>query len=192
MEKIWIIKKKGSTARNFTVYKSESEFLKNLRPSDNVEIFEYNLDLESVTTTKDYLLKRERDKQLRSILNELDDEEILIADFLKNYERLAPEGKKYKNIYGDEKSQKNDWIEQIKKCNTKKDLAKRLVEFKKYFITVSTEVDWYVSILKIHNFRDHIYNHRYWSSKEKKWLIDEIPEDIEKNFKLAKQKIKKR
>lgn len=192
MEKIWIIKKKGSTARNFTVYKSEYEFLKNLRPSDNVEIFEYNLDLESVTTTKDYLLKRERDKQLRSILNELDDEEILIADFLKNYERLAPEGKKYKNIYGDEKTQKNDWIEQIKKCNTKKDLAKRLVEFKKYFITVSTEVDWYVSILKIHNFRDHIYNHRYWSSKEKKWLIDEIPEDIEKNFKLAKQKIKKR
>jgi hypothetical protein len=192
MEKIWIIKKKGSTARNFTVYKSEYELLKNLRSSDNVEIFEYNLDLESVTTTKDYLLKRERDKQLRSILNELDDEEILIADFLKNYERLAPEGKKYKNIYGDEKSQKNDWIEQIKKCNTKKDLAKRLVEFKKYFITVSTEVDWYVSILKIHNFRDHIYNHRYWSSKEKKWLIDEIPEDIEKNFKLAKQKIKKR
>jgi hypothetical protein len=192
MNKIWIIKKKESTARNFTVYKSESELLKNLRPSDNVEIFEYNLDIESVTTAKDYLLKRERDKQLRSILNELDDEEILIADFLKNYERLAPEGKKYKNIYGDEKSQKNDWIEQIKKCNTKKDLAKRLVEFKKYFITVSTEVDWYVSILKIHNFRDHIYNHRYWSSKEKKWLIDEIPEDIEKNFKLAKQKIKKR
>lgn len=188
MDKIWIIKRKGSTARNFTIFKKESDLLKKLRPLDNIEVFEYNL--ESKLTAKDYLLQRERDLQIRNILNELNDDEKLINDFLNNYEQFAPEGKKYKNFYGDKRTEKNDWIDQIKKCNTKKDLAKKLIDNKKYFLTLSTEVDWYISILKIHNFRNYNYINRYYSSKEKKWILNDIPEDIKNNFKIAKKNLK--
>lgn len=188
MDKIWIIKRKGSAAKNFTIFKSESELLKNLRPVDNIEIFEYNLEFK--LTAKDYLLQRERDLQIRGVLNELNDDEKLIKEFINSYKRFAPDGKKYISFYGVERTKKLDWIEEIKKCNTRKDLAKKLTNYKRYFITISTDVDWYVSILKIHNFRDHVYRNNYYSSQERKFITEEIPEDIKNNFKLAKLKLK--
>lgn len=188
MEKIWIVKAKRSSARKFTIYKSESELLKNIVSSENFEVFEYTL--ESKITTKDYLIQRERDLQIRTVLNELNEDEVIINEFIRTYERLAPEGKKYKTYYGEERTKKSDWIDELKKCNSKKDLAKKIIADKKYFITLSTDVDWYVSVLKIHNFRDHKYKNRYYSSKERKFITKEIPEEIENNFRKAKLKIK--
>jgi hypothetical protein len=191
MDKIWITKRKGTNKRNFIVYKSESDLIKNIRSSDDIEIFEYVL--ESKLTTKDYLLQRERDLQLRNLLNELSTDEILINEFVKMYDKIAPDGGIIKHYYHNGNiTRKQFFIENFKKCNTKKDIAKILINDKKYFIKLSTDIDWYYSILKIHNFRDYNFKNEYYSSNEKKWIIEEIPEEIKINFKLAKEKLKKK
>jgi len=93
MDKIWIIKGRSKYVKKFTVYKNESDLLKDIHSDFDLQILEY--ELKSSSEVSDYLLSKERDKQLRQVLGELSKEESAIQKFIKMYEELAPEGKEF-------------------------------------------------------------------------------------------------
>jgi hypothetical protein len=197
MEKIWIIKGSRYT-KKFRIYKKESDLLKAISQDSSLEILEY--DLKSSVKSSDYIKQKERDTQLRSVLGELSKDEESIENFINLFEELAPNGKEYERRIWESSS-----VKQIK-TNTKKEMLKKLRKLqgdrnsivkiikdnKNYFFKeVSNNVDWYLSILKIHNFRDHIYDSKKWDSKLKFYVLEDTASDVIKNnFKEAKLKFK--
>jgi len=185
MDKIWIIKGRSKYVKKFTVYKNESDLLKDIHSDFDLQILEY--ELKSSSEVSDYLLSKERDKQLRQVLGELSKEESAIQKFIKMYEELAPEGKEFEkrifqagSIKRIQSSKKIEMLKRLKKfSNHKKQIVKIITDNKKYFLSeVSNNVDWYLTILSLHNFRSHVYD-----APQK----DTATEKIKQNFKLAKQ-----
>jgi hypothetical protein len=185
MDKIWIIKSRSKYVKKFTVYKNESDLLKDIHSDFDLQILEY--ELKSSSEVSDYLLSKERDKQLRQVLGELSKEESAIQKFIKMYEELAPEGKEFEkrifqagSIKRIQSSKKIEMLKRLKKfSNHKKQIVKIITDNKKYFLSeVSNNVDWYLTILSLHNFRSHVYD-----APQK----DTATEKIKQNFKLAKQ-----
>jgi hypothetical protein len=185
MDKIWIIKGRSKYVKKFTVYKNESDLLKDIHSDFDLQILEY--ELKSSSEVSDYLLSKERDKQLRQVLGELSKEESAIQKFIKMYEELAPEGKEFEkrifqagSIKRIQSSKKIEILKRLKKfSNHKKQIVKIITDNKKYFLSeVSNNVDWYLTILSLHNFRSHVYD-----APQK----DTATEKIKQNFKLAKQ-----
>jgi hypothetical protein len=82
----------------------------------------------------------------------------------------------------------------LKKFSTeKKEIVNIIKKDKKYlFSKVSNEVQWYLSILKLHNFRDYIYDSPNWNRETRKYeKVDTATDEIKTNFKLAKLELKK-
>lgn len=71
-------------------------------------------------------------------------------------------------------SSKEEFLKKLKKFSTdKKQIVKLITDNKKYLISVvSQEVEWYLSILRLHNFRDEGWSHReYFEDKCDKYSI---------------------
>jgi hypothetical protein len=197
MEKIWILKGSRYT-KKFTIYKKESDLLKAISQDSSLEILEY--ELKSSVKSSDYIKQKERDTQLRSVLGELTKDEASIENFINLFEVLAPSGKEYERRFWEGGSIKqiktNTKIEMLKKLRKlqgdRNSIVKIIKDNKKYFFKeVSNDVNWYVSILKIHNFRDYIFDPKKWDSKLKKYVIEDTSSDVIKNnFKEAKLKLK--
>lgn len=199
MDKIWIIKSPSRYTKRFTVYKKESDLLKAISVDSNLEILEY--ELKSSVRASDYIKSKDRDIQLRSVLGELSDDEIAIEKFITLFEQLAPVGKEYEKRYWEgnnwlsvKTSKKEEFLKKIKKFSTdKKQIVRLITDNKKYLISgVSQEVEWYLSILRLHNFRDYIYDNTTWNRDTKKYeKVDTATDEIKNNFKLAKEELKK-
>lgn len=178
MAKVWFIKGSGR------YYKSEREFLKAIRDVDNRTFIIYEqVETGSCGNYKRGLLKeRERDIQLRSVLGELTKYEESISNFMKLFSELAKE-----------ETTKQRIIKYLKDANLdKKAISNILVKNKKYFISgVSTDVNWYVSLLKCHNFINYKYPNRLWDSISRKYV--DVPENqiIIDNFLEAKKLLRK-
>jgi hypothetical protein len=199
MDKIWIIKSSSSYTKKFTIYKKESDLLKAISQDSNLDILEY--ELKSSVKASDYIKSKDRDIQLRSVLGELSDDETSIEKFISLYEQLAPEGKEYEKRYWDNgqltrfnTTAKAEFLKKLKKFSTeKKEIVNIIKKDKKYlFSKVSNEVQWYLSILSLHNFRDHIYDSLYFNRETRKYeKVDTATDEIKTNFKLAKLELKK-
>lgn len=178
--------------KKFTVYNNEKDLLKDIQSDFEIKILEY--ELKSSTDVSDYLVSKERDKQLRQVLGELSKEESDIQNFIKMYEEIAPEGKQFEkrifqvgSIKRIQSSKKIEMLKRLKKFSSyKKQIVKIIKDNKKYFLSeVSNSVDWYLVILSLYNFRNHVYDN--WPQ------TDTATEKIKQNFKMAKQLlIKKR
>lgn len=196
MDKIWIIQSGSRYQKKFTIYREESKLLKAISKDKDATILEY--DLVSQVTAKDYLMSKERDSQLRSVLGELSDKEQVCIDFVNLYEQIAPVGKEFKKRISwhesVETSTKEQMLLKLRKFQTEpKELAKILVNDKRYFINdVSNSVEWYLSILKVHNFRDHITSRKVWNRETKIYESkDDSTQEIKDNFKQAKANLRK-
>lgn len=199
MDKIWIIKSSSRYTKKFTIYKKESDLLKDISQDSNLDILEY--ELKSSVKASDYIKSKDRDIQLRSVLGELSNDETDIEKFISLYEQLAPEGKEYEKRYWDSSNlvrfnttTKAEFLKRLKKFSTdKKEIVNIIKKDKKYlFSKVSNEVQWYLSILKLHNFRDHIYDSPNWNREKKIYeKVDTATDEIKNNFKLAKEELKK-
>lgn len=199
MDKIWIIKSNSKYTKKFNVYKKESDLLKAISSDSNAVILEY--ELKSSVNASDYITSKDRDAQIRSLLGELTEDEIAIEKFITLYEQIAPEGKEYEKRFWEnythrtiQTSKKKEFLKKLKKFSQdKKEIVKILIEEKNYlFSEVSTQVEWYTTILNLHNFRDCNMSFRQWNSTKRIYeRIDKSTQEIKDNFKLAKEELKK-
>ena len=92
---------------------------------------------------------------------------------------------------GEESRTKSNILKKLNKIKTdKKVFASYLTKNKKYFLTYSDDVEW-IAILKCHNFRDaSYYTYKYDIVSRKHIKIDNASENLHKNFKIAKLKLK--
>lgn len=190
MDKIWIIKS-NKYQKKYTIYKEESKLLKALSIHKDCDILEYKL--QSETKSSDYLLSKDRDTQLKSLLGELTEKEKACVEFINLFEKKAPVGKEFKkHISWSESiptSTKNEMLLKLRKFQSEpKEIARLLTKEKSYFITILQTTEWYLSILKVHNFRDHKINKRTWNRELKIYETkDDSSEELRNNFKLAKK-----
>ena len=189
MEKVWILKSKYS----FKLCKNEADLLRRISKKSKVEVLEFSLS--SSTKACDYLLSKERDLQLKSVLGELSDFEKNAANLILLYEELAEDGKELYNwdstfTQREKLTEKQSWISRLKKWQDNRQQFKNLlIGNKKYFMNISKDLRWMVTLLKCHNFVD---------CKEMKWdsnlrmLIDVSNPELKEVFRLAKIELKKR
>lgn len=196
MDKIWIIQSSSRYQKKFSIYREESKLLKAISKDRTTTILEY--DLVSKVTSEDFLMARERDSQLRSVLGELSNKEQSTIEFVNLYERIAPVGKKFKKRISwhesVDTSTKEQMLIKLRKFQTEpKELARILINEKSYFIEqVSDSVEWFVALLRVHNFRDHLTGPKRWNSETKKYeVVDNTSEQLRDNFKLAKKQLKR-
>jgi len=184
MNKIWIVINNASYRKKQKIYTTESSLLKAINPSLDQEVFEY--DLVSSTSSSDFLKGKNRDTQLRSVLGELDTKEESAIKLIAYYNDVAPDGKTYRlNWRTDEKItfKQRMIIEMEKLQSDKKAFSTFLVKNKNHFMTVCSDVEWYVILLSCHNFMNHYYKVRTMSEKTAEYID---------NFKKAKELRKKK
>lgn len=183
MDKIWIVYNKGSYKKKYKIYKTEADLVKNVSNTSPSTILEY--ELKSSTTASDFFLSKERDTQLRTILGELASHEVTGQNLIDLYEQLGKD---------DRYNTKKGRLNQLKKLLVdKKSFSSYLVRNKKEFFQVSDSLEWILSILKCHNFQDHIYDRKRWNSSTRTYdIVDTSSELLRQNFKLAKLELKKK
>jgi hypothetical protein len=193
MDKIWILKSKYS----WKLCKSENELLKRIGKNSTVEVLQY--ELKSNQEAKDYLLSRERDLQLRSVLGELTDFEKKSTDLISVFENLAPIGKVAIHVNRDngkryETSEKDSWVTRLKKFqDNEKAFKGLLVDNKEYFLQVSNSTEWLCALLKCHNFIDcKIIKGEYNKELKRSIYKDLATEELKAAFLLAKEMNKKK
>ncbi len=153
MNKIWIVET-GSKFKKVKVYRSKSQFISNINLNDK-EQFIYEYDLVSSISSVDYAKQSDRNIQIRSVLGELDEKEKAILDFIKLYEEYCPNEVKNYNGLIVKNSKKNTVLGDLNKHRIdRKSFAKYLVSNRDYFMRISSEIEWYKTILKIHKFRE--------------------------------------
>jgi hypothetical protein len=177
MDKMWIIKSRFKTR----LCKTENDLIKRINVNDeSQEVLEYTLA--SKTKSSDFFKVKERDTQLKCILGELDPDEENILKFIRMYEEIAPEGEKMHGYRG-VKSTKEFYLLKLNMLKINKKYFKNfIVNDKKYFLSISNNVDWLKTILLVHNFNNCTLN-RPSSS--------EYYEELKKNFILANNEIKR-
>jgi alpha-D-ribose 1-methylphosphonate 5-phosphate C-P lyase len=195
MDKIWIVISNNSYRnQKYKVYKSESQLMKAISPTDtNKEILEF--DLVSKVKTTDFFTQKERDTQLRTILGDLDVREESAMSLIKMYEDIAPIGRIHTGWrYQKETNEKEIMINNLKKYQIdKKSFSALLVKNKKHFFTISTDVEWYKLILKCHNFTDNNFSKSRYDSTLRKYVkIDERTDEMKINFIEAKKQLRKK
>ena len=188
MDKIWILKSKYS----YKLIKTEADLLRRIHKNSSVEILEF--ELKASTRAPDYLLSKERDLQLKSVLGELSEFEQNAAQLITLYEELAPEGRvsiqynrdTHKRI---ETTEKSSWLSRLKKFQDNKIQFKKLItDEKDYFLGVSYDLRWMRALLKCHNFVD-CKKFRY--DKELRKSVEVTDLKTLEVFKLAKLELKK-
>lgn len=193
MDKIWVIKSRYS----WKLCKSESDLLKRIGKNSEIEVIEYTL--KSHQKARDFLLSRERDLQLRSVLGELSDFEKRSTDLISAFEKLAPIGRVSIQYNRDthkryETTEKDSWIARLKKFqDNEKAFKGLLIDNKKYFLQVSDSTEWLCHLLKCHNFIDcKIIKHEYDKDSKVHKYTDMATEELKAAFLLAKEMNKKK
>jgi hypothetical protein len=180
MSKIWIYS--PGYGKETICYK-ERDLLTKME--DRGTIKEY--DLVSESSTEDYLKARERDAQLRSVLDELSPAEIKIRDFINHYEKIAPDG----TISYNKSTEKERKLKTLKKLQLDSDKFKYYITTNlKYFYEISYTKEWILSILKVKNFQK-IDIGRVWDQQNRKYVTKKVHEDLQKAFDDAKIELKK-
>lgn len=174
MEKIWIIKRGNSKK----LCRNEADMIRRAYNPGN-EILEY--ELKSRQTVSDYFKTKERDDQLKEILGDLTQEEINIQNFVTSLSKIVDKDR-------------SKILDTLKKHRgNSKEIKRIIINSKKYLFTLSTDLDWIISILKCHNFSNYNYDSPKWDSIEKRYkAVDSAPEELKKNFKLAKEFLRKK
>jgi len=189
MNKIWILKSKYS----WKLCKTEEDLLRRITKSSSLEVLEF--ELKSSSKANDYLLSKERDIQLKSVLGELTQFEIDAQNLISLYEELAPDGKEvwYWNSSFTEKlksTEKLSWVGRLRKWQDNKSQFKKiLVDHKHYFLELSSDLRWMVALLKCHNFAG--YTKLSWN-KDTKSHDDVTDPKLLELMKLAKSFLKKK
>ena len=154
MEKIWILKSKYS----FKLCKNEADLLRRINKNSTQEVLEF--ELKTNIRAGDYLLSKERDLQLKSVLGELSEFEQSASQLIALYEELAPDGKEYlqwnsTRTNKERLTEKGSWLSRLKKWQDNKVQFKKLItDEKDYFLGVSYDLKWMKALLKCHNFVD--------------------------------------
>lgn len=152
MDKIWILKSKYS----WKLVKTEADLLRRINKNSTLEVLEFELKTNS--RAGDYLLSKERDLQLKSVLGELSDFEQSASHLIALYEELAPDGMVSMHYNRDtqsriETTEKSSWLSRLKKFQDNKVQFKKLItDEKDYFLGVSYDLRWMKALLKCHNF----------------------------------------
>lgn len=153
MDKIWIVETR-SKFKKVKIYRNRSQFILNVNINDKDQ-FIYEYDLVSSISSVDYAKQGDRDIQIRSVLGELDEKEKAILDFIKLYEEYCPNEVKNYNGSIVKNSKKNTVLSDLNKYRIdKKAFARYLVSNRDHFMRISSEIEWYKTILKIHKFRE--------------------------------------
>jgi hypothetical protein len=189
MDKIWILKSKYS----YKLVKTEADLLRRIHKNSSFEVLEF--DLKTSTRASDYLLSKERDLQLKSVLGELSEFEQLADDLIKLYEELAPDGRISMHYNRDthqriETTEKSSWLSRMKKFQDNKVQFKKLItDEKDYFLGVSYDLRWMKALLKCHNFVD--CKKFRWDNTAQRTVEDTDPKTFEV-FMQAKSELKKK
>jgi len=180
-QKVWILK----LGRSSKICHTKKELLRRISKSTSYEVHEYSLV--SKSSASDFLKQTERDQQLRQVLGESSQFENCASQLISIYERLAPDGKKVAKWNRDNRqtyfvTQKEIWLENLKKFSIVQDEFKSMLTgHKNYFFSISSDIEWLLSILKCHNFNDH----KYYLGK-----AESYHPDLESNFKIAKEQLR--
>lgn len=189
MDKIWILKSKYS----WKLCKTEADLLRRINKNSTQEVLEF--ELKTCSRAGDYLLSKERDLQLKSVLGELSEFEQNASHLIALYEELAEEGREYlqwNSTRTDKEkfTEKSSWISRLKKWQDNKVQFKNLiVDNKDYFMQVSFDSRWMKALLKCHNFVD-CKKFRY--DKELRKSVEVTDPKVLEVFKLAKLELKKK
>ncbi len=178
MDKIWIIKQ----GRSYRMCRNERDMIRRTSATSTTqEILEYTMVGSSKAV--DYFKSKERDTQLKSILGELGKTEQAIHELISLYEKITPDG-----------NEKIRYLDRMKRFQgDKKAFSSLLVSNKKYFLNISTDVEWLRSILLCHNFTSHLYDRYRWDSVSKtQVIIDKASDELKANFLLAKESLRKK
>ncbi len=189
MEKIWILKSKYS----YKLCKSEADLLRRINKNSTQEVLEF--ELKTNCRAGDYLLSKERDLQLKSVLGELSQFEQCAIELIALYEELAPNGKEFMqwNSTRTDKekfTEKLSWLSRMKKWQDNKVQFKKLItDEKDYFLGVSYDLRWMKALLKCHNFVD--CKKFRWDNTAKRTVETTDPKTFEV-FMQAKVELKKK
>ena len=181
MSKIWIIRGRGRYNKPIIVNKEPDILNKIYNGMDSI-IEEY--ELISKVKVDDFLKAIERDAQLKGILGELDKKQVDIQEFISLFDKIAFEDKRI-NRFGKIIPEKTIILKNLKKLQLEpvkfKNYLKKKIE---YFSKVSLEQEWFIAILKVHNFRSINYGEKWRNGK---YMKITPPPEIQKAFEDAKK-----
>ena len=180
-----------------SVYRSEATFLKNIKGLVSRQNFETSwvakmtyqiFEVSESGTLVDYKARvdqtkvsNERDLQLKSLLDQLDPMDNAVLTIVSMYPTLEKDVKKRGNTLHGLNNVKFE-IDNFKKY---------IIDYKAYFLNLSTDLEWMKAILTIHNFRDCI-SHRYYDYSQRKYVTTQPSEELLSVFKEAKIALRKK
>lgn len=172
--KVWYLQNRSGRSGKF--FFSESAYLKATHQEDKRKIFIFEMidgGIESGNYSQSLFLNRERENQLSSIFNELDEFTVNYSKLKQMFEELCPE---IKSFY----TNKSEISKNFKIINDKKSFKSYISQprIKKYLLLqVSDSIEWYEQLLKCHNF--------------KSLPLEKLNSVKINNFEIAKQNVKK-
>lgn len=180
-----------------SVYRSETTFLNNIKRIISRQDFEKSygarmtyqiFEVSESGTLIDYKARvdqakvtNERDLQLKSLLDQLDPMDNAVLTIINMYPTLEKDDKKRGNTLRGLNNVKFE-IDNFKKY---------IIDYKAYFLNLSTDLEWMKAILTIHNFRD-CSSHRYYDYSQRKYVTNQSSDELLSVFKQAKLELRKK
>ena len=180
-----------------SIYRSEATFLNNIKRIISRQDFEKSyaarmtyqiFEVSESGTLVDYKARvdqvqvsNERDLQLKSLLDQLDPMDNAVLTIINMYPTLEKDDKKRGNTLRGLNNVKFE-IDNFKKY---------IIDYKAYFLNLSTDLEWMKAILTIHNFRD-CSSHRYYDYSQRKYVTNQSSDELLSVFKQAKLELRKK
>ena len=180
-----------------SIYRSEATFLNNIKRIISRQDFEKSyaarmtyqiFEVSESGTLVDYKARvdqvkvsNERDLQLKSLLDQLDPMDNAVLTIINMYPDLEKDDKKRGNTLRGLNNVKFE-IDNFKKY---------IIDYKAYFLNLSTDLEWMKAILTIHNFRD-CSSHRYYDYSQRKYVTNQSSDELLSVFKQAKLELRKK
>ena len=180
-----------------SVYRSETTFLNNIKRIISRQDFEKSygarmtyqiFEVSESGTLIDYKARvdqakvtNERDLQLKSLLDQLDPMDNAVLTIINMYPTLEKDDKKRGNTLRGLNNVKFE-IDNFKKY---------IIDYKAYFLNLSTDLEWMKAILTIHNFRD-CSSHRYYDYSQRKYVTNQASDELISVFKQAKLELRRK
>ena len=180
-----------------SVYRSETTFLNNIKRIISRQDFENSyaarmtyqiFEVSESGTVADYKamadqdkISNERDLQLKTLLDQLDPMDNAVLTIINMYPTLEKDDRKRVNTLRVLNNVKFE-IDNFKKY---------IIDYKAYFLNLSTDLEWVKAILTIHNFRD-CSSHRYYDYTQRKYVTNQASDELLSVFKEAKIALRKK
>jgi hypothetical protein len=142
--------------------------------SESGSLLEYKNNLEQIK------VGNERDLQIKTLLDQLDPTDNAILDIINTYPGLEADIRR-----------RDQHLRNLNNIKFDTNAFKKyIINNKDYFLSKSNDLEWFKSILTIHNFRDcytstYVYNPTIGRSTRV-----EATEEVKETFKNAKKEIK--